>query len=146
MSEPPEAFGEAFRWLGEATEELDTARHIQSNPELPARMPCFLAHLAAEKALKALLISAYTPFPKTHDLVRLYSLVPEDQRPSLEVTDLAELNPWAIDGRYTVHTADTSYEVAAALVTKTEQILRTIQEHIERATILDASHSDSDDG
>ncbi|MGH8930269.1 MAG: nucleotidyltransferase domain-containing protein [Egibacteraceae bacterium] len=41
MSGPLEPGDEAFRWLGQATEDLDTARHIQGNPELPARMPCF---------------------------------------------------------------------------------------------------------
>lgn len=103
MNELPEPSREGFRWLGQAMEDLDTARYVQRDPNLPARIPCFLAHLTVEKALKALLIDADTPFPKAHDLVRLYKLIPHDRRPELELAHLEFLNPWAIDGRYAAH-------------------------------------------
>lgn len=131
MNEFPEASREAFRWLGQAMEDLDTARHVQRDPNLPGRISCFLAHLAVEKALKALLINAGTPFPKTHDLVRLYKLIPHDRRPELELAHLELLNPWAIDGRYAAHAVDASHEIAAELVTKAAQILMAVQNCLE---------------
>lgn len=60
MSKLPEASREAFRWLGQAMEDLDTARHVHKDPK-PPRISCFLAHLTVEKALKALLINVDTP-------------------------------------------------------------------------------------
>ncbi|MGH8908612.1 MAG: HEPN domain-containing protein [Egibacteraceae bacterium] len=137
MSGPPEPGDEAFRWLGQATEDLDTARHIQGNPELPARMPCFPAHLAAEKSLKALLIRARMPFPKSHDLVRLYELLPSDRGPELELADLELLNPWAVDGCCTAHTADASHALATELVSKAGRILLAVQEYLEAVTAAD---------
>lgn len=131
MNELPDASREAFRWLGQAMEDLDTARHVQRDLSLPARIPCFLAHLAVEKALKALLIDAGTPFPKAHDLVRLYKLIPHDRRPKLKLAHLEFLNPWAIDGRYAAHAVDASHEIAAELVTKAAQILITVQNCLE---------------
>lgn len=55
--QPPEAIDEARRWLGEASEELDVADVLAAETKLPARAACFHAHLAAEKALKGLLIA-----------------------------------------------------------------------------------------
>ncbi|MGH8907308.1 MAG: HEPN domain-containing protein [Egibacteraceae bacterium] len=99
MSGPPDA-GRARRWLGEAAEDLEAARRIAADEELPARLACFLAHLAAEKTLKASLIDLDVPFRKTHDLIELF-------RMEFSEADLKRLNPWAIDGRYNDHLIET---------------------------------------
>ncbi|MGH2733701.1 MAG: HEPN domain-containing protein [Actinomycetota bacterium] len=43
--------------------------------------PCFLAHWAAEKALKAMLIALAVPFKKTHDLIELARMLVAAGRP-----------------------------------------------------------------
>lgn len=60
MSEPPDnpKATEAQRWLAEAQGDLASAKYQACAKELPARIACFLAHLAVEKALKALLVDA----------------------------------------------------------------------------------------
>lgn len=44
--------GEARRRLAQANEDLRAARRIAEDADLADRLACFLAHLAAEKALK----------------------------------------------------------------------------------------------
>jgi HEPN domain-containing protein len=76
MSELPETnAAEAHRWLGQSREELRAAGRLASERDLPARIACFLAHLAAEKALKAYLIASGVPFPRVHDLADLFALL-----------------------------------------------------------------------
>lgn len=57
MSDPsPDEVFEARRWLGEAEEELVVVDVLLADKRSPVRAACFHAHLAAEKALKALVI------------------------------------------------------------------------------------------
>jgi len=101
MNESPDTTLTASRqWLGQAFEDLETARRITRDHDLPPRLACFLAHLAVEKTLKSLLILASVPFRKIHDLVGLHALLPEKWRSGLDTGELALLNPWVIDGRY----------------------------------------------
>jgi HEPN domain-containing protein len=101
MSEtPPEPGEEARRWLGEAHEELTIADALAGNEQLPARAACFHAHLAAEKALKALLLSRKITLKRSHDLVLLAGLLDANDAAYFDVDDLGDLNPWTIEGRY----------------------------------------------
>jgi len=118
MNDPPDSHQEeARRWLADAFRTLASARHQLTGEDLPEGIACFLAHLAAEKALKAVLIALHHRFQKVHDLVEL-------QRPivaaglSMQVTaqDLKRLNPWAIDGRYLEDVPASSPGVAHDLV------------------------------
>jgi len=67
---------EAQKWLAQAAEDSATASRLSEDRESPARISCFLAHLAAEKAMKAWLISLDIPFRKVHDLAELLALLP----------------------------------------------------------------------
>jgi HEPN domain-containing protein len=61
---------------------------------------CFDAQQAAEKALKAVLVSGGRRFPKTHDLAELLHLVAAmglDLPP--EVLEAKRLTPYAVAGR-----------------------------------------------
>jgi HEPN domain-containing protein len=99
---PDNNYEEARRWLRNVEDDLRALRHTVDGEETPGRIGCFLAHLTVEKALKAVLIDAEVPFKKTHDLEALYALCTEAGRlPGVDVAELAALNPWAIDGRYT---------------------------------------------
>lgn len=64
MNDRPEPEHEARRWLRGAAEALESARHQLTRADLPAGIACFLAHLAAEKALKGVLVALNRPFKK----------------------------------------------------------------------------------
>jgi HEPN domain-containing protein len=89
---------EAARWFKEAEEELNTTLYLEKGEGIPLRSACFHAHLAAEKALKALLVSQEVDFPRTHDLVRLESMSLTDAQ--IDPDDLDLLDPWSMHGRY----------------------------------------------
>ena len=62
---------EARRWEREAREELRAAQEIAEHGEIPGRVAGFHAHLAAEKAMKALLIRRGVVLRRIHDLVAM---------------------------------------------------------------------------
>ncbi len=100
MSEPsPDEVEEARRWLGEAEEELVVVEVLLADKRSPVRAACFHAHLAAEKALKALVIFRAVPLPESHDLARLVQLLPPADASQLVRSDLVRLSPWTIEGR-----------------------------------------------
>jgi len=91
---------EANRWMAFAHEDLGAARALLERKDLPPRLACFHAQQAAEKALKALLVVANISFPKTHDLIALKKLMPEDRDLGAGDDVLGRLSSWAIDVRY----------------------------------------------
>lgn len=68
---PPDHAAEARRWQVEAQDELLVAVVLVEDGRVPPRAACFHAHLAAEKAMKALIILREVPLAKSHDLARL---------------------------------------------------------------------------
>lgn len=132
MSGLPERLAEGRRWLREASEELHAARTLLADEGSPARLTCFLAHLAAEKALKGILAAQDRPFPRTHDLGDLYALLPPETQAAIGRDDLKALNPWAIEGRYTDDLAEADEETSTAVIDAAERVLASARETIER--------------
>ncbi len=98
---PDNNFDEARRWLRNVEDDLASMRAVQRDADSPRRMVCFLAHLVAEKALKATLIDVEISFAKTHNLLGLYDSCRNAGRlPDIDSEALKQLNPWTIDGRY----------------------------------------------
>ncbi len=127
MNELPETnAAEAQRWLGQADEELRTANRIASDAELPARIACFLAHLAVEKSLKACLINLGMAFTKVHDLGDLRALLPTGVV-DIADEDLELLNPWAIEGRYPGDVMDATRQEAQACVQAAQRVTSSVQ-------------------
>lgn len=63
----------------------------------------FHAQQAAEKAMKAVLLSKSVDFPFTHNLGMLWDLCAESGvSPSVSKFDVAQLIPYAVEGRYNV--------------------------------------------
>lgn len=92
---------EARRWLANVRDDLHALDAVLADDHSPSRIACFLAHLATEKALKAVLIQAGVPFRKIHDVVELHAMcVAAGRLSNVDVAGLEDLNPWAIDGRY----------------------------------------------
>ncbi|MGH9070013.1 MAG: HEPN domain-containing protein [Acidimicrobiales bacterium] len=131
MSVPsPEELVEARRWLKEAGEELAVATVIGGNPELPGRVACFHAHLAGEKALKALQIRRGVVIRKVHNLVQLAAELPAGDQPRFEGRDLDLLNPWTIDARYPADLEDVSQETIRQVLAAAGRVLSPVRESV----------------
>lgn len=135
MTRPPDPNqDEARRRLSGAFGTLESARLQLTREDLPAGIACFLAHLAAEKSLKALLVALNRPFRKIHDLVELRRLI-DSTGLHFEVAevDLRRLNPWAIDGRYAEDVAEASHARAEELVGLAAEVFSAAEGAIDEA-------------
>jgi HEPN domain-containing protein len=112
-----------LEWLRFAQADLSAARTLLREPDLPPRLACFHAHQGGEKALKASLIQARTPFRKTHDLVVLVALQPDTMRSALSSLDLQQLQQWAVDARYPGDLPGVTTAEAKQVLAIAEQIL-----------------------
>ncbi len=131
MSDPsPDELVEAERWLEEAGEELAVATLIASAPELPRRVVCFHAHLAAEKALKALQIRRGILVRKVHNLVELVRELPANDRRRFDHNDLNLLNPWTIDGRYSADQGEVDERLAIEVRDAADRVVSVVRDLI----------------
>jgi HEPN domain-containing protein len=123
---PPDVrSNEADVWFSQAEEDLGAARRL--HPDGPARVVCFLAHLAAEKAIKAHLLAAGISFRKTHDLFQLRALTEADMPGGLMDNDLAILNPWVIEGWYPGDAVESTPAIAADAIEATTRVLEAVR-------------------
>ncbi|MGH3930628.1 MAG: HEPN domain-containing protein [Pseudonocardiaceae bacterium] len=114
---------EARRWLEQAAEDLMAAQRLAEDPEMPPRLAAFLAHLAAEKALKGALIARGIAVRKIHDLVELQStLIPADAA-IISSEDIDILLPWNIAGRYPADMGDADSETATSTMQAASRIV-----------------------
>ena len=90
----------ACAWQRKAGSDLAAAEIcLQAGRGLDAA--CFHCQQAAEKALKAFLISRDEDYPRTHDLRRLIALCAKVERKFKSIEAVAKrLNPYAVDFRY----------------------------------------------
>ncbi len=88
-------------WLARAKSNLALAAAGPIAPEVYLEDLCFEAQQAAEKALKALLIAHNVPFPRTHAIELLLSLVQTHVlEPPPGVLEATRLTPYGTLGRY----------------------------------------------
>jgi HEPN domain-containing protein/predicted nucleotidyltransferase len=87
-------------WLRYGTEDLQTAERMLEGRGFALRWACYLAQQAAEKAIKAALVSAGIRFPFIHDLANVRDLVPAGTQVAQLEGDLQSLSRWAEAGRY----------------------------------------------
>ena len=107
-----------------AVGDLVSARASLTAAEVPAREAAFMAHQAAEKALKATIMSIGTEPPWTHDLVGLQLRAPEAVRAATLHLDITSLSGAAVAARYP-DPDDVPYdrdEVARFVATASEMI------------------------
>ena len=103
--------GDPGEWLRHARSNLSRCRADRRLPDVLFEDLCFDAQQAAEKALKAVLVSGGRRFPKTHDLAELLHLVAAmglDLPP--EVLEAKRLTPYAVAGRYPGVSEDASLQ------------------------------------
>jgi HEPN domain-containing protein len=94
---------------------------------------CSLAQQAAEKAIKALVVSSDLDPPKTHNLLRLARMLAEETASRLLDVDLEDLTRWAIEGRYPGDLDEATSRDAARAVELAGQVLAVAQAALEAA-------------
>ncbi len=88
-------------WLNRAQSSLLKAQVSAMTPGIYLEDACFDAQQAAEKALKAVLLSRQARFPYTHDLVQLLAHLEESGLAlSSEIRRAAILSDYAVATRY----------------------------------------------
>ncbi len=98
---PPERFphDDPREWMNRAKSNLARAR--LRVPEAYLEDLCFDAQQAAEKALKAVMMSRGIDFPHTHDIARLLSVLQVDGMALPEsMLSAARLTTYAVQARY----------------------------------------------
>jgi len=86
-------------WLSHAVSDLDVSR-TRPSPAVLFETLCFHAQQAAEKAIKAVLISRGIPFPRTHDLRELIGMLPADIEQPSALSEAHVLTYYAVLTRY----------------------------------------------
>ena len=117
------------RWMDRARSDLTLARTRPEGVHLADL--CFHAQQAAEKAIKALLVSRSVEFPYVHDLVFLLSLladaghaVPEPVKSAKELTRYASVTRYpGLDERVSDLQYADALEIAEAVVRWAEDSL-----------------------
>src|SRR5437763_4515004 len=88
-------------WVVKAKNDLKTAIHtLTLGKDAPTDTVSFHAQQCIEKYLKALLVLRGIPFPKTHDIRLLTSLIPARFRPTLDGKVKDRLTEYATVMRY----------------------------------------------
>lgn len=94
----PEA-GSPADWLRFAHSDLDYAQACAS-PRVLLEARCFHLQQAAERSLKAVLVSLGGEAPKTHNLRLLRDLLPAETPVPEEVEQAVRLSKYAVETRY----------------------------------------------
>jgi HEPN domain-containing protein len=113
-------------WLEQAKRDLDTAQYLFTGKRY--KESSFYCQQAAEKGLKAVLISKKEKLVKIHDLVKLSSLVDIDS--SLR-NDCKELTTVYIDARYPdTNLGEYSKEETLEDLNRAERVLQWAEKNI----------------
>ena len=128
---PPERFepDDPREWLNRARSNLALAKSRVPGAYLEDL--CFEAQQAAEKAVKAMLISLEVDYPYVHDLAHLLSML-EDAGECIpdEVRKAAELTPYAIFTRYPGPARPIAAREYRAAVEAAEAVVRWVGERL----------------
>jgi len=114
-------------WLRYAKEDLEAAERMVAGRGFAPRWACFLAQQAADKALKAALVSEGLPFPFTHDLDYIRELVPGERKVAALDVDLRRLTTWAVVGRYPTADPEATREDARDAVEAARAALEAVE-------------------
>lgn len=112
-------------WLRRARSNLARARADRNLPEVLYEDLCFDAQQAAEKAIKALLVDRKIPFPKTHAIMDLLTLLHQNgvEVPE-EIRRAGLLTGYAVESRYPGVAEDVTAEDYAAAIALAECVLQ----------------------
>ncbi len=112
-------------WLLRANSSLRAARAVLGLPGILYEEVCFHAQQAAEKALKSILVSRKSPFPKTHEIGALLTLVVQSGTPVPDnLHSVERLSRFAIETRYPGVFERVTQEECAHALEMAERVVR----------------------
>lgn len=120
-------------WVAKADEDLLAVRNLLSAPVDLAGIICFHSQQAAEKYLKAFIVSHGIKPEYIHDLVRLLKVctLSDASLASME-SDCRELTSYAADVRYPDFEEETTEEMARSAFAAAERICNAIRERLPK--------------
>lgn len=91
----------AKEWIIKAENDLKTSSYLlKMSKDCPLDAVCFHAQQCVEKYLKAFLVVKGIDFPKTHDIERLVSMLPDSIWLKLSIEEQRRLTDYATVTRY----------------------------------------------
>jgi HEPN domain-containing protein len=117
-------------WLRRARSNLARAKAGRPAPEILYEDLCFDAQQSVEKAIKAVLISKGVPFPKTHAIAELLTLLaPHIQVPD-DIRSASALTRYAVDTRHPGLSEPVTEQEYAQAVKAAERVVRWAEQQI----------------
>lgn len=120
-------------WLAKADEDLLAVRNLLAATEVPWSIVCFHSQQAAEKYLKAFIVSSGTKPEYIHDLIRLLKVCTMTD-PSVAVleADCRSLNSYAADVRYPDLEEEATEVMARDALGAAQRICDTIRQRLPK--------------
>jgi HEPN domain-containing protein len=133
MNGLPDRSEEIQQWTEKAGNDLRSAEFILTmEKDCPYDVVCFHAQQAVEKYLKAILIMENIDFPKTHDLIILFNMIPSNNILSIEKHDLLALNRYSVETRYPGDLEPYSLEEAADAIAIAQKVAAATQSCLKK--------------
>jgi len=127
----------AREWTSKGDNDLKNSLHtLKLRKDCPTDTVCFHAQQCVEKYLKAFLVALEKPFPRTHDIESLISLMPKDVRISLTVEEQRRLTEYATVLRYPGPYEAISLSEAKQAVKLAQRIQRKIRKLLEKRPLF----------
>jgi HEPN domain-containing protein len=122
------------QWMEKAEHDYAAVMGLLAGEELncPYDIICFHAQQYVEKYFKAVGVSLSAAIPRTHDLIELTILLPAILRSTLDLAELAELNPYAVDVRYPGFMENVSMKDANRAFDITVRIRSTCRKYLQQ--------------
>lgn len=125
---PPD---DPIEWLNRAKSNLARATADINLPGIYLEDLCFDAQQAAEKAIKALLLSRRITFPFVHDLAELITVLQRNgQEVPPTIAEAARLTRFAVETRYPSLTEGVTQEDYGRAVAIAAEVIRWVEQHL----------------
>jgi len=122
-------------WISFADDDLDSAQILSSHYPPKLEHSCYHCQQAAEKALKAFLLSSGVDFPRTHNLVDLLIKCEKTDSSFVELRSECErLNSYSKQTRYPMKKDDLSELNMKAALSDAASICNFVKDHIPELT------------
>lgn len=91
-------------WVEKAEHSIMAAHSLfEHGEDSLVDIVCFHAQQGVEKYLKAILVQAGIPVPKTHDIEKIVALLPSEIKIGLSLEEMRTLTSYAVEYRYPGH-------------------------------------------
>jgi HEPN domain-containing protein len=123
-------------WVEKAENDLAAAAVIiKAKHPGTAEAVCFHAQQCVEKYLKAVLAWRRIDFPRTHNVDRLVTLLPVNDRPALSQAEQTQLTTYAADVRYPGDYAPVSLTEARQAVKLARRVRKQIRARLPKQAL-----------